>query len=787
MATAENKQDDIVTIEVDGRALEAKKGEMIIQVTDRAGIDIPRFCYHHKLSIAANCRMCLVDVEKAPKPLPACATPVADGMKVFTESRRTVDAQRGVMEFLLINHPLDCPICDQGGECELQDLAMGYGRSVSRFTERKRVVRDKNVGPLIETDMTRCIHCTRCVRFLEEIAGTCELGGMSRGEHLEIGTFVERNINSELSGNVIDLCPVGALTNKPFRHTARPWEMRARKSIGTHDCLGSHLFYHTRGSKIMRAVPRDNEAVNECWLADRDRYSHFGLQSADRLTTPQLKVDGQWREASWDEALNAAARALKGAVETHGGSELGVLVSPRATVEEHFLAASMARAMGSENIDHRLRLLDFSHPQAGRGHLDVPKAKIAEADAIVLVGSNIRHEQPILGHRVRTAWRLNGAKIADLNSVAWDFHFDLAERLIVPPQAMVDTFARLAKAAADLTGAKEPEGKLGEFIAARHPEPEVQQVASMLKDADSGVLLLGDQALNHPEAGWLRQIAEWLAQALEVALVVLPGPANSMGAWAAGSVPGSGGLNARAMIEKGRQAYLLWDLEPDFDLADPAASKRALEGAASVVAVTTFDNSVLRETANVLLPLAPLPETAGSWINADGHREWLEAVGKPPGEARPGWKILRRLGELAGADGFDFDTLESVTERALAAEAIDPAHDKLIDPFEAEGETLWRTGEVPLYAGDSLQRRAPALQQTNQAGPTAVRVHPATARRHGLEGAERVRVVQGKASTEMALVIDARVAPGAVGLPVAVCPVSELGAGGGEISLEVSA
>ncbi|MDZ7791197.1 MAG: NADH-quinone oxidoreductase subunit NuoG [Xanthomonadales bacterium] len=787
MATAQDNQTDTVTIEVDGQELTARKGEMIIQVTDRAGIDIPRFCYHHKLSIAANCRMCLVDVEKAPKPLPACATPVADGMKVFTESRRAVDAQRGVMEFLLINHPLDCPICDQGGECELQDLAMGYGRSVSRFTERKRVVRDKNVGPLIETDMTRCIHCTRCVRFLEEIAGSCELGGMNRGEHLEIGTFIERNIESELSGNIIDLCPVGALTNKPFRHTARPWEMRARKYIGTHDCLGSNLFYHTRGPQIMRAVPRDNEAVNECWLADRDRYSHFGLRAEDRLTAPQVRIDGEWREASWADALSAAARSIKGAVETHGGNELGVLVSPRATTEEHYLAASMARALGSENIDHRLRQLDFSHPQAGRGHLDVPTAKISEADAILLVGSNIRHEQPILGHRVRTAWRRNNARIADLNSVAWDFHFDLAERMIVPPQAMVDTFARLAKAAADLTGKRLPDGKLGEFIGQRHPEQEVEQVAKMLKDAESGVLLLGDQALNHPESGWLRRIAEWLAEALEVALVVLPGPANSTGAWQAGCVPGEGGLHARGMIEKGRQAYLLWDIEPDFDLADPAAARRALAGAASVVAATTFDSALLRETADVLLPLATVPEVDGSWFNADGHREALQAVGRAPEQSRAGWKILRKLGELAGAEGFDFATLDTVTERVLAQELVQASHDEPLDPVEAEGDTLWRTGEVPIYSGDAVLRRAPALQQTTHADATVCSVHPATARRHGLESAQRVRVIQGDASAELDLVLDARVAPGAVGLPVATCPVSTLGAGGGEIHLEVLA
>src|SRR6056297_3256142 len=354
MATIEDKDTELVTIEVDGREIEARKGEMVIQATDRADIEIPRFCYHHKLSIAANCRMCLVDVEKAPKPLPACATPVAEGMKVFTESRRAVDAQRGVMEFLLINHPLDCPICDQGGECELQDLAMGYGRSVSRFTERKRVVKDKNLGPLVSTDMTRCIHCTRCVRFLEEIAGTAELGGVGRGEHTEISTFIERNIESELSGNIIDLCPVGALTNKPFRFSARAWEMSARPFIGTHDCVGSNLYYHVyRGGNIMRAVPRDNEDVNECWISDRDRYSHFGLAADDRLTSPRIKLDGQWQEVDWDTAIEHACVLLDKVVSSDGAGQLGVLASPRATSEEHFLLRCMAEGLGTPNLDHR--------------------------------------------------------------------------------------------------------------------------------------------------------------------------------------------------------------------------------------------------------------------------------------------------------------------------------------------------------------------------------------------------------------------------------------------------
>ncbi len=779
MATVEKKDTETVSIEVDGRELTARKGEMIIQVTDRAGIDIPRFCYHEKLSIAANCRMCLVDVEKAPKPLPACATPVMDGMKVFTQSRRAVDAQRGVMEFLLINHPLDCPICDQGGECELQDLSMGYGRSVSRFTERKRVVRDKNIGPLVATDMTRCIHCTRCVRFLEEIAGTAELGGIGRGEHTEISTFVERNIESELSGNIIDLCPVGALTNKPFRHTARPWEMRARKFIGTHDCLGSHLYYHTRGGRIMRAVPRDNEAVNECWLADRDRYSHFGLSSDDRLTVPRIRRNNKWHDTDWDTALQAAAEALKTA-----GPDLGALISPRATAEEHLLAARMVNGLGSESIDHRLRMSDFSHAAAGQARLDRPTRDLAMADAIFLVGSNIRHDQPILGHRVRTAWRKNGAKVMDLNPVAYDFHFDLAERLIVSPQTMLDTLGRVARAVADQTGKALPGGRVGEFIAARETDSLASRTADALTTAENGFILLGDVALNHFQGGWLRTIAEWMAEALKVALIVLPGTANSVGAARAGSLPGNGGLDARAMLENPRKSYLLWDIEPSFDMADPQLARQAFGQSGSVVAVTAFVSEELEQIANVLLPLAPVPEASGTWINADGHREWLDAVGKLPGQAREGWKILRRLGEMAGIEGFDFSELAEVTDRLQSSESGTRAGTVMDIPQSPTAELLWRIGDVPIYAGDPLLRRAAALQQTHHAGPTRVHVHSATADRHGLSESERVRVSQGEASAELPLVIDDRIAPGAVWLPAATCATHELGPANGEIRLE---
>ncbi|MFP4209476.1 MAG: NADH-quinone oxidoreductase subunit NuoG [Wenzhouxiangella sp.] len=788
MATVNPIQSDLVTLEIDGQSVQAPKGSMIIEAADRIGIDIPRFCYHHKLSIAANCRMCLVDVEKAPKPLPACATPVAEGMKVFTESRRAVDAQRGVMEFLLINHPLDCPICDQGGECELQDLAMGYGRSVSRFTERKRVVKDKNLGPLVATDMTRCIHCTRCVRFLEEIAGTAELGGIGRGEHTEISTFVERNIQSELSGNIIDLCPVGALTNKPFRFSARPWEMRARPLIGAHDCLGSNLFYHVRGHKIMRCVPRDNEAINECWLADRDRYSHFGLEAQDRLTSPRIKVDGQWQECDWPTALEAAANALRASVDTHGPAQLGVLSTPRATCEEQFLLKRLADGLGSANIDHRLRMLDTAHPEAGRARMDRPSADLATADAIFLIGSNIRQDQPILGHRVRTAWRRHGAVIMDLNPVAYDFHFELAERLTVAPQAMVKALARVTRAALEATGGHLPEGALGELLGQVEPDAAAGRMVVALNNAAQAVVLVGDGALNHPQASLLRGLAECLAERLNIALCVLPGPANSQGAWQAGAVPGPEGLAASGMLSEPRRAYLLVDLEPALDFADPARAMAALAAADTVVAMTAFAGPDLLEVADVLLPMAAVPETDGSYVNLDGTRQAFRAVIKPPGQAREGWKILRRLGEALGLDGFDFVALEAVGDSLQAVgqpDIVRPVDGLPVQPAAA-GE-LFRIGDVPMFAGDGLVRRSRPLQQTRHAESPRVRLHPATAQRLGLDAARRVRVHQGDGAAEFELVIDADIAVDALWLPSSLPEVAALGPACGPVTVEAVA
>ena len=784
MATIEEKDTELVTIEVDGREIEARKGEMVIQATDRADIEIPRFCYHHKLSVAANCRMCLVDVEKAPKPLPACATPVAEGMKVYTRSRRAVDAQRGVMEFLLINHPLDCPICDQGGECELQDLAMGYGRSISRFTERKRVVKDKNIGPLIQTDMTRCIHCTRCVRFLEEIAGTAELGGVGRGEHTEISTFIERNIESELSGNIIDLCPVGALTNKPFRYSARAWEMSARPYIGTHDCVGSNLYYHVRGGRIMRSVPRDNEAVNECWLADRDRYSHFGLQAEDRVTTPRVKVDGRWQDADWDTALARAAELLGDVSTRHGGDEIGVLASPRATCEEHALLRSLADGLGTPHRDHRLRLADDSDPRLGRAHLDRPTRELAEADAIFLVGSHLRHDQPVLNHRVRTAWRRNGAAVMDLNPVAWNFPFDLRERLIVPPQHLVETLARVCKAAALASGRELPDGALGRFIDQRSPEPAAEAIARQLGAADDGFLVVGDQALFHPHAGQLRALAEWLAETLDIALMVLPGPANSEGAWLAGMVPGEGGWPASRQLASGRKGFVLFDFEPEFDTADAAGARQALRSAEAVVAIAAFAGADLLEAADVVLPLAPVPETDGSYVNADGLRQWFDAVGKPPAGAHAGWKILRVLGEQLGLARFDFTQLAEV-ERMIDDAGAPIRPEPEFDRLEPSGDDrVWRIGAVPIYAGDVLVRRAPALQATDHADTACFAVHPATAEHAGLSDGDEAVLKQDGNEARAEVRIDERVPPAAVWAPSATCLGSRLGPAWGPVELE---
>jgi NADH-quinone oxidoreductase subunit G len=785
---------DMVNIEVDGQPLQAPKGSMIIEATDRAGIDIPRFCYHPKLTIAANCRMCLVDVEKMPKPVPACATPVMEGMKIYTGSRRAVDAQHGVMEFLLINHPLDCPICDQGGECELQDLAMGYGRSVSRFTERKRVVKDKNVGPLVQTEMTRCIHCTRCVRFLEEIAGTSEMGGTGRGDRLEIGTCVENSIDSELSGNIIDLCPVGALTNKPFRFSARAWELSARPSLAAHDGVGSHLYYHVRNGRVLRCVPRERQDLNENWLADRDRYSHFGLYADDRVGQPQLKEDGVWKDISWDEAIALAARALRESQERHGGEELALLMSPSATNEEYFLAQSLARQLGSANIDHRLRERDFQdeRQRPPTPAFAVPLHEFDDCKAVLLIGCNPRQEAPIVGHRVRQAWR-KGAAVTAFNPVDWPFTFDTSLNAIVAPQRLVDELAALAAAVEGVTGAPAPEALRAVLDGVADPERH-RDLAQRLNGAGKGLVLIGHLAMAHPQASWLRALAAYIAGATGIGINLLTHGANGTGAWLAGAVPHrgpggattAGGRNAAQMLGSQHRTYLLWGFEPDYDVDDPASAMETLAQADTVIAAATFATDSLRAVASLILPLAPLAEAEGSMVNFDGTVLSFGPAGRPLGEARAGWKIQRPLGTELGLEGFD-----QVDQPAVQADlqaALDGAEASieavgLEEPAQAEG--LYRVGEVAMYSVDALCRRSDPLQRTAQAGGSRLALSPADAGRLGIADGTTVRVSQGGPAADLPAVVDERVPEGAVWLRSATCATHELGSAVAPVTVEV--
>lgn len=784
-------QDNLIKIEIDGIEMQVPKGSMIIEAADKAGIDIPRFCYHRKLSIAANCRMCLVDVEKAPKPLPACATPVMDGMKVFTESRRAVDAQHGVMEFLLINHPLDCPICDQGGECELQDVAMGYGRSVSRFVERKRVVKDENIGSLVATDMTRCIHCTRCVRFLEEIAGTTELGGIGRGDRTHIQTFIGRSVDSEMSGNIIDLCPVGALTNKPFRFSARPWELIARASIAGYDCVGSHLWYHVRRGDVMRAVPRDNDAVNEAWLSDRDRYGHFGLKAEDRLERPMVKNGGEWQETDWHSALDAVVQALNQHKAQSGADQLGFLIAPQATTEEHYLLQKLARGLGSHNIDHRLRESDFSDQAAlpKHPHLGLPITAINSAQAVLLVGSNIRHEQPILGARVRAAANKNQAAVMAINPIDYDFRFSLRHKEIVAPQRLAEQLGRVAKAAgASLAG------KTDEWLRGLEVNDSARKMAAALKEAENAWIYLGDFSAMHPQASLIRALGQAIAEATGASVGVSTF-ANGVGAWLAGALPHRGvngqavdtaGLDASQQMARPRKAYVLHGFEPEWDNANPSATAAALAQAETVVALSAYASDSLRQHADIILPLAALQESAGTFHNIEGQAFRFSAAGKAPGEARPGWKILRMLGELLAVDGFSQRNLAAVQEELdeAVAGAATTASAQAVLNIQLEQAGLWRIGDVPMYAGDAVLRRSRPLQNTVHADNSACAMNPADAEKLGLNEGQAVRVSQGDSSTELVLQIMAEVPAGGVWVRSAVAENLALGAAIGPINVE---
>ena len=704
--------DDLVTLEVDGEEVKARKGQMLIEVTDAAGRYVPRFCYHEKLTVAANCRMCLVEVERAPKPLPACATPVADGMKVFTRSEYAVAAQKATMEFLLINHPLDCPICDQGGECELQDLAVGYGRDVSRYTDRKRVVADKNLGPLVSTDMTRCIHCTRCVRFGQEIAGIAELGTTDRGENMKIGTYIEKSVDHELSGNIIDLCPVGALNNKPYRYSARAWEMEQRPTIAPHDCVGSNLYAHVLRGTVKRIVPRPNEAINETWLADRDRFSYEAIYSEDRLTRPMIREgDGAWQETDWETALTAAANTL-----SESGQDLGVLVSPSTTVEEQFLLNRIARQIGCPNVDHRLGQVDFAADaiEPAFPNLGLAIADIETRDAVVLVGTALRSEAPILAHRVRKA-ALAGASVASFDTAGHEYRFEFRERIADP----LESLAALAKALS--VGTSDLPAAVAELVSGAQSDDTVSAVADALQSADKPYLLLGIAANRHPAYSALLALASAIAKTCGALIGQVSAGANSAGARLNGLTPADDGLDAYAMFEQPRSAYVLVQTDPDIDLAHPGALA-ALKTASKVVAITSFDSPALREVATVMLPAGTFAETSGTFINVAGDWQSFAGIATPVGEARPLWKILRVLGDLVGVADNEFLDSAGVLDAARATISM-PSSLPQPRATTATASVKRLNGEagalhVPIYETDPLVRRAEALQLTRagQAG-----------------------------------------------------------------------
>jgi NADH-quinone oxidoreductase subunit G len=714
--------------------------------------------------------MCLVEVEKAAKPLPACATPVTEGMRIFTRSRKALEAQKAVMEFLLINHPLDCPICDQGGECELQDVAMGYGNDVSRYAEKKRVVKDKDLGPLISTDMTRCIHCTRCVRFGDEIAGLRELGATGRGEHMEIGTYIERTVTHELSGNVIDLCPVGALTSKPFRFSARAWEMRQFPTIAPHDCIGSNVAVHVAKGKVLRVVPRANDAVNESWISDRDRFSYEGLNSADRLRAPLIKQDGQWRETDWQTALEFTVNGLQKAATQRGAQHMGALCSPSATVEEMYLLQKIFRDLGSNNVDHRLRQIDFSdqdvaplYPWLGQSieHLE-------QVDAALLIGASVRKEQPIAAHRLRKA-ALAGAKVMLLSALDHEYRFPLAGKIVCDPRRMAYELGGIAKSLLQLTSVTPPAG-LGELLKSVAVTQEHQAVAGNLKNAHHATIVLGVDAVNHPEFSTLRVLSSLIAQLTDAKLGYLSEGANSAGAWLAGVVPHRGpsgssvkdkGLTAAEMAQSNLAGVVLLGVEPEADCAYARDTLKMLRAAQFVVSLSPFRGPVMDQIAHVQLPVAPFTETSGTFVNAEGRWQSFAGAIAPLGDARPAWKVLRVLGNLLRLHGYDYLSSEEVRDELLARVGNARPDNKV--PWRAPASLkpktngIIRIAETPIYAIDALVRRAVALQKTADAPAAAAYLAEEFANALGLREGQAVALSQGADELTLPVRFDARV------------------------------
>jgi NADH-quinone oxidoreductase subunit G len=776
----------MVEIEIDGKKVEVPEGSMVMDAANKLGTYIPHFCYHKKLSIAANCRMCLVEVEKAPKPLPACATPVSQGMIVRSHSEKAVKAQKGVMEFLLINHPLDCPICDQGGECQLQDLAVGYGGSESRYAEEKRVVVPKDVGPLISMEeMTRCIHCTRCVRFGQEIAGVMEFGMLNRGEHAEITSFVGKTVDSELSGNMIDLCPVGALTSKPFRYSARTWELSRRKSVSPHDGLGSNLMVQVKGGKVMRVLPLENEAINECWLSDRDRFGYEGLNSDERLTVPMIKQGGTWQEADWQTALEYVAHGLRNIKHEHGADSIAALAAPYSTLEEMSLLGKLVRGLGSDNVDFRLRQSDFSLDAAVTPWLGMSIAEFSGLKRAFIIGSFLRKDHPLLAAKLRQAVK-QGASVSILHASDDDLLMPVANKMIKAPSDWLAALSEVVVAVAQAKNVAVPAG-----FDKIDASAEAKQIATSLLSGEPKAILLGNSVMHHPQAAKLHAAAQWIAQNTDAKFGVLTEAANSVGGYVAKALPSANGLNAAQMFEQARKAYLLLNTEPELDSFNPQAARAALNKAEMVVVMSPFKHGM--DYADVLLPVSPYSETSGTFINCEGRAQSFNGSVKPLVDTRPAWKVLRVLGNLLELQGFDYDTSEAIRNEILGSNT--PAEANLTSRLSNFGEAapqaaaaaagaLERVADVGIYWSDAIVRRSQPLQQTKDGAEPKARLSRELAQKLGVAAGDAVKVSQGEGSAVLVAAIDDTLPANVVRVAAGHQSTSALGAMFGSISVE---
>jgi len=795
---------DLITVTINGQQFQAKPGAMLIDVADDNNINIPRFCYHKKLTVAANCRMCLVEIEKAPKPMPACATPCNDGMVVKTSSSSAIAAQKSTMEFLLINHPLDCPICDQGGECELQDVAMGYGEGVSQYTEQKRVVRDKDIGPLISMEMTRCIHCTRCVRFGDEIAGLPELGLTGRGENVEIGTYIEKAVTSEMSGNVIDICPVGALTAKPSRYTSRPWELSQHASIAPHDCVGSNIYVHTRNNDVIRVVPRDNESINECWISDRDRFSYTAINHEDRIRLPRLRKDGEWQTVDWETAINVVVEKFSAAANKDAkkdGSSVAALISPQSTLEELYLTQKLFRGLGSNNLDHRVRQSDFSAqdtapvmPWLGRSI-----ESLESLDACLVIAGNLRHEQPILAHRLRKAVVQNSAEISTLVHVGGLYNFDQLQEITGNAEQLVSDLAAIVVALASKTKTK-LSAALTKILGKTKASKEHNAIAKSLINGEQSAVIVGQQAISSPYLSLIQQLAEAVSSMSSSTLGYLSDSSNSAGASLAGVLPHrveagqaaeKEGQNTTQILTEPHQMLLLMGLDPALDISGTDISEQIRSNNDFIVAINSFSNQFIEQNADVILPMAAFTETSGTFVNIEGFWQSFKGCVRPQEEARPGWKILASLGQVL-LPGDDFEYLDSSDVRdELKEKCRDIELNNLVSissgltKLPSRPRSLQMIGSSVMFSSDQLSRRSEPLQLTeNNLSNSCLMINVEQAEKLGLSNCQQVQVKQNGANAVLPVLLNEGVPTGCAWLPQGIEAVKDLSGSFGTIKLE---